>query len=211
MGSLSYFKEENAPVGSAQYCSDCKLRDCEFRAQTIYASSDPIRSQFSGYFCARERTRENILSDLTHSQYDRCVFRCDNDVVDHQTSIMQFSNGKTACHTMTAFSQEIYRDLKIHGTKAELYGHMEHNVIEVRPYGQEAYRVTPELPDCSVGGHCGGDYCMMNNVYKALCGEAAEGISYLSVSVESHLMAFAAERARVSGRREWVTRTEERT
>lgn len=38
---------------------------------------------------------------------------------------------------------------------------------------------------------------MMQNVYKAINGERAEGITYLDVSMESHLMSFAAERSRL--------------
>ena len=102
---------------------------------------------------------------------------------------------------MTAFSQEIYRDIKIYGTKAELYGHMERNLIEIRPFGKATQIVHPEMPQASVGGHCGGDYCMMQNIYKDLCGEVAEGIAGLDVSIDSHLMAFAAEEARNLDRR----------
>ena len=39
----------------------------------------------------------------------------------------------------------------------------------------------------------GGDAFMMSSLYKALNGEKAEGISYLDVSIESHLMSFSAE------------------
>lgn len=204
-GGLYYFKEKNAPENSTQYCSDCPIEGCPFRAQTIYTSDDPNVSQFKRYFCTREETKENVLEDLRHSPYDRCVFRCDNDVVDHQVTIMQFENGKTACHTMTAFSQEIYRDIKIYGTKAELYGHMERNQIEIRPFGGEVQTIRPEMPQSSVGGHCGGDFCMMQNVYKDLCNEKAEGITYLDVSIDSHLMAFAAEESRCEKRKSGQT------
>lgn len=203
-GGLYYFKEEYAPEGSTLYCSDCPHGECPFKAQTIYTSQEPVRAQFSGYFCAREKTKDNVLEDLRHSAYDRCVFRCDNDVVDHQVTMMQFEHGKTACHTMTAFSKEIYRDIKIHGTKAELYGHMENNIIEIRPYNGVVQKVIPSMPEAMVGGHCGGDFCMMQNVYKDLCGEKTEGISYLDVSIDSHLMAFSAEEARVTGERKKI-------
>ena len=100
---------------------------------------------------------------------------------------------------MTAFSQEIYRDIKIYGTKAELYGHMEHNLIEVRPFGAPSRQVIPELPQNAVGGHCGGDEEMMRSIYRVLCGQEDDSVSYLDVSVESHLMAFAAEQSRLNG------------
>ena len=196
-GYLYYFNQEHAPKGATKYCSDCPNADCVFKAQTIY-TSDAGR-QFSAYFTTKEKTDENILADLPKTQYDRCVFACDNDVVDHQVTIMQFAKGKTACHTMTAFSKEIYRDLKIHGTKAELVGCVENNSIEIRYFGGEVEKITIDISAANVGGHMGGDFFMMNSLFKALNGEEAEGITYLDVSIESHLMSFAAEESRMGG------------
>ena len=119
-------------------------------------------------------------------------------MVDHQVTIMQFAKGKTACHTMTAFSREIYRDIKIHGSKAELVGVVENNSIEIRYFGGEVEKLTIDISEANVGGHMGGDFFMMNSLFKALNGEEAEGITYLDVSIESHLMSFAAEESRIN-------------
>ena len=100
---------------------------------------------------------------------------------------------------MTAFSKDIYRDLKIHGTKAELVGVVEDNTFEVRYFDGEVEKVTVDISEANVGGHMGGDYFMMNSLYKALNSEVAEGITYLDVSIESHLMSFAAEESRLHG------------
>lgn len=196
-GNLFYFNEEHAPEGSSAYCSDCAVQNCPFNAQKIYTS--PEGDFFANYFTIKEHTKENVLSDLKHSQYDRCVFRCDNDVVDHQVTAIQFENGKTATHSMTAFSKEIYRDIKIHGTKAELVGVMENNSYEIRYFGGEVEKVSVDISSANVGGHNGGDFFMMNNIYKELNGEKAEGITYLDVSIESHLMSFSAEESRLNG------------
>lgn len=195
-GGLYFFNKEHAPKESTDYCSDCPITDCAFKAQKIYLSKEG--DFFANYFTTKEHTKENILHDLRHSQYDRCVFKCDNDVVDHQVTIMRFENGKTVCHTMTAFSKEIYRDLKIHGTKAELVGSIESNYIEIRPFGGEVEKINIDVSMANVGGHMGGDFFMMNSVYKALNGEKAEGITYLDVSIDSHLMSFAAEESRLT-------------
>ena len=196
-GDLFYFNKEHAPEGATAFCSDCPHNDCIYKAQTIY-TSDAGR-WFAAYFTTKEKTDENILNDLQKTQYDRCVFGCDNDVVDHQVTIMNFAGGKTACHTMTAFSKEIYRDLKVHGTKAELVGVVENNSFEVRYFGGEVEKVTVDTSTANVGGHMGGDFFMMDSLYKALNGEVAEGITYLDVSIESHLMSFAAEESRLNG------------
>ena len=196
-GDLFYFNESHAPEGATQYCSDCPHTDCVYKAQTIYLSD--FGRSFSSYYTTKEKTDENVIADLRGTRYDMCVFKSDNDVVDHQVTIMQFAKGKTACHTMTAFSKTIYRDLKIHGTKAELVGVVEDNSIEVRYFGGEVEKITVDISAANVGGHMGGDYFMMNSLYKALNGESAEGITYLDVSIDSHLMSFAAEESRLAG------------
>lgn len=196
-GNLFYFNEAHAPEGAAQYCSECPLTDCIYKAQTIYLSD--VGRWFASYYTAKERTDENVIADLKGTQYDKCVFRNDNDVVDHQVTIMQFAKGKTACHTMTAFSKTVYRDLKVHGTKAELVGVVEDNSIEIRYFGGDVEKISVDVSAANVGGHMGGDYFMMSSLYKALIGEAAEGITYLDVSIDSHLMSFAAEESRLSG------------
>ena len=195
-GDLFYFNQAHAPKNATAYCSDCPHTDCVFKAQTIYTSEKG--KEFAAYFTTKEKTDENILADLAKSQYDRCVFACDNDVVDHQVTIMQFAKGKTACHTMTAFSQEIYRDLKVHGTKAELVGCVESNALEIRYFNGEKEKVEIDISAANVGGHMGGDFFIMNSLFKALNGEEAEGITYLDVSIESHLMSFAAEESRMN-------------
>ncbi len=196
-GGLYYFNKEHAPEGAAKYCSECKYTDCVYKAQTIYLSEKG--KEFAAYFTTKEKTDENILSDLKHSPYDRCVYFSDNDVVDHEVTIMRFKNGKTACHTMTAFSQNIYRDLKVHGTKAELVGIIENNDIEIRYFDGRTEKIKVDISAATVGKHMGGDYFMMNSLFKTLNGEKAEGVTYLDVSIESHLMCFAAEESRLNG------------
>ena len=195
-GSLFHFTCANAPEGSAEYCSECKHNDCVYKAQTIYTA--PYGRYFAKYFTSRELTDENILEDLPKTQYDKCVYKLDNDVVDHQVTIMQFANGKTACHTMAAFSKEVYRDIKIYATKAEVVGVMENNSIEIRYFGGDVEKINIDITAATVGGHMGSDFYMMNNLFKVLNGEKGEGVTYLDVSIESHLMSFAAEESRLN-------------
>ena len=195
-GSLSYFKEENAPETAEAFCTDCpRKEDCAYNAQKLYTKY----VWPAGYFTKGALTEENILRDLKYSPYDRCVFKCDNDVVDHQSTLLLFEKGKTAVHTMTAFSREIYRDIKIYGTKAELAGVMEKNLIEIRPFGGEPFKAEVNASAASVGGHCGGDYYMMCQIWNDLNGIKGKGITYLDVSIESHLMSFGAEKSRLHG------------
>ncbi len=196
-GSLTFFKRENAPENHAEYCSDCAVKDCLYKAQDLYTDFNKVN--FRGYFTVK-KDKEGIVEDLKRSQYDRCVYFCDNDVVDHQVTVMQFENGVTVAHTMAAFSKEIYRDIKIYGTKAELRGIMEKNRIEIYPFKDENKVITWEN-DFTVGGHSGADQAMMNDIWKTLNGEKVKSITYIDVSVESHVMAFAAEESRLNNGR----------
>ena len=197
-GSRNFFREENAPKEATQYCSECPLASsCTWNAQKLYTTDDYRWT--SEYFLDGEKTDENILKALKGSQYDKCVFKNDNDVVDHQSTVMLFENGKTAVHTMTGFTQQVYRDLKIFGTKAELYGHMEDCYIEIRPFGGKVKKIHVDITGATIGGHSGSDFYMMEQLYNELNGVKGKGITYLDVSIESHLMSFAAEESRLNG------------
>lgn len=191
-GELSFFTEENAPACAAEYCSDCKVSDCIYNALRIYRDHEWM----ANYFMSGEKTPQRIAEHLRHTKYDKCVFKTDNDVVDHQVTIMKFDGDKTAMHQMTAFSKEIYRDIKIHGTKAELYGLMEDNYLEIRFFAGKVEKINLN-PQIAYGNHGGGDAGLMHDLYCALNGEETEGISYLDVSMDSHKMAFFAERSRL--------------
>ena len=197
-GSRKFFRPEYAPQGATLYCSDCpNAKTCIYNAQKIYTTPD--YKWMSGYFVRNgDNSDENILKTLEKSQYDKCVFLNDNDVVDHQSTLMLFENGKTAVHTMTGFTKRVYRDIKIFGTKAELYGHMEDNYVEIRPFEGEVQKINVDISMATVGGHNGSDFFMMNQLYRELNGEKGEGVTYLDVSIESHLMAFGAENSRLN-------------
>lgn len=194
-GSLTHFTRENAPEGSAEYCSDCKCTDCVYKAQTIYERE----AFFRGYYTTDISDDGDWREKLVHSPYDKCVYKCDNDVVDHQVCIFEFEGGVTVSHTMNAFSKTIYRDIKIHGTKAELVGNMEALYLELRPFGGEVVRY--DFSDANTAGnHGGGDISMMHSIYLERNGQPAPGITYIDVSIDSHRMSFGAEKSRLSGK-----------
>ena len=191
-GSLTHFTEKNAPKCSAEYCSDCPCTDCVYKAQTIYERE----AFFRGYFTTDISDESDWREKLVHSDYDRCVYKCNNDVVDHQVCIFEFEDGVTVSHTMNAFSKNIYRDIKIHGTKAELVGNMEELYLELRPFGGEVIRY--DFSDANTSGnHGGGDISMMHSLYLERNGKPAPGITYIDVSIDSHRMSFGAEKSRL--------------
>lgn len=190
-GSLYYFKHENAPQGSADRCTDCKI-DCIFNAEKYY-NSNP------GWYELISNGDKDVKKVLQTSPFGRCVYKCDNNSVDHQVTNLLFEGGVTAHLTMTAFSAEINRNIRIYGTKGEIEGDMEKRIIEVRIFGKEPYTIKLEAETQDFSGHGGGDIQMIIDFFKYIeTGAKNSNATDITVSVDSHIMAFAAEESRLN-------------
>jgi len=199
-GSLKHFRSENQPEGATSRCLDCPLADsCIYSAKTYYLSHlhkgdfqwplDVITSDFS---------EEGVMEALRNGPYGRCVYACDNDVVDHQTINMLFDRDVTGTFTMTAFSEDSRgRETEIMGTHGTIWG--DTSIIRLNRFNGETTEFNMDDTDGMLsGGHLGGDAGLMHDFVAALL---AEDPSLLSsspdTSLESHLMAFAAEKSRL--------------
>ena len=147
-------------------------------------------------------TEAGVTEALRSGPYGRCVYACDNDVVDHQVVNMQFEDGATASFTMTAFNRQRDRETRIFGTRGELTGNG--RFIEVYDFLTDTTeRIDAETAsDGSIlSGHGGGDLALMTHFVGALLkDDPALILSGSEESLESHLMVFAAEQARRDGR-----------
>lgn len=205
-GELKYFKEENAPEGSANRCLDgCKVKEgCPYDAEKVYVNTfkklPPGVRRFSW---PQSRivpdgvpTMEKITDAIKNGDFGRCVFKCDNDVVDYQSTQMRFENGINCSLIMTAFSNKIYREIRVRGTKGELLGDMLKNTLYYQPYGGKKKKIRL---GGAIGGHGGGDIGLVRQLAK---GNVSTDISR---SIESHLMAMAAEESRLEdGKRVYI-------
>ena len=205
-GSLDWFRAENAPDGSADRClSGCACKEgCPYDAEKIYIFNDKsgLRSGNDEWPCSvlvNKPTEEKLYDALRTGPYGRCVYRCDNDVVDHQVVSMRFAGGATATFTMSAFTAKCYRSIKVMGTMGEIEGDMDANVLYLRKFGQpEQVLDLGTIPD-RFAGHGGGDALMMDYVCELIAAGGAEGLTSVVASVESHVMALAAEHSRTHG------------
>ncbi|MFW5713694.1 MAG: Gfo/Idh/MocA family oxidoreductase [Brevefilum sp.] len=147
---------------------------------------------------------EAVYEALRHGPYGRCVYRCDNDVVDHQVVSMEFPNGITATLTMHGHSHEESRTIRVDGSKATLLGKFAFSQawLEIHPHFPgaevEGFSFPTEVDQTS--GHGGGDAGLMQRFVKAMRGEQAP-LTSARDSLESHLMAFAAEQSRLKDKR----------
>ncbi len=202
VGDLTFFKEENAPEGSTKMCIDCKYQDtCEYSAKSLYYEDylkNPGNWITKIMMRNKEITPENVLKELHTNPYGRCVFRCDNDVVDHQFTLMTFENGIKANLLMTAFTQKGGRIITFYCTDGQLILNEEEGLLKIKRFGKPTELIEISSLIDHGAGHGGGDDGLMNTLHSMLDGEYNKGTS-LKESIESHLMGIASEESRLKG------------
>lgn len=206
-GSLTQFKPENAPEGSGTRClSDCKIEEtCPYSAKKHY-----IEQGFWGFY-AWEPVEHLGLDEAgkleslrTDNPYGRCVWRCDNDVVDHQSVIVEFADGSTATHNMTGATSRPSRWMHLIGTKGEIEGVMDEGSFVIRHMdARRGHEYTEKQVNVKVtgDGHGGGDLRLAEDFVHVLQGKP-HSISTTSLddSIYGHLIGFAADESRHEGR-----------
>lgn len=215
-GSTHLFKEECAPEGCALRClEECEAKEnCCFDAEKIY-----LEHHSKGYksgnrewplnvLVTGEVTEESLMEALKTGPYGRCVYHCDNNVVDHQVLNMVMTDGTTMSFTMCGFSADVSRYAKFMGTKGELIVNMngddlERNVINVRLFDVKGTEYSINVAELAndFSGHGGGDNAMVEEFIDVLSGVKEESpyVTSLEKSMESHYCALAAEESRVNG------------
>ena len=201
-GSLKHFRKEEKPEGASENCLSCPLeKECPYSAPRFYLNllGEGKRSGFLGVL-TQDFTREGVLKAL-EGPYGRCVYACDNDVVDNQVVAMEFEGGKTANFTMTAFTKMQHRMTHIFGTKGHIYGdgetltHFDFLTEETRTYD-----TAQGGPDAG-SGHGGGDFGLMGAFIEAVArNDKSLILSGPEETLESHLMVFRAEQSRLESR-----------
>lgn len=198
-GDLTYFKAENAPEGAAERCSECMLKDsCRFSAYRCYL---PVAGNWPAAVLTEDQTEEGLREAIRTGPYGRCVYHCDNNVCDHQVSIIRFTNGVTATFNLSGFTNRMMRTIKIMGEDGEIRANEDENVIEITRFACNG--ITPgetEIihPEESTSGHSGGDSGIVADFLAMLEGKLNESSTDIHESVESHMMACAAEEARLT-------------
>lgn len=201
IGNLMHFRKENAPEGAPEYCLDkCSYeKSCQYFAPALYLKqitnvtwpSDVISldTSFAGRYEA-----------LKKGPYGRCVYKCDNGVVDHQSAIFEMEDGSTATFNMIGFSSENTRTIRIYGTKGDIRAHQSKNEIEINDFLTGEKEIIKIDESITRKGHGGGDERLLRDFLDAVEGKPSEKKTSALNSLQSHLMAFAAEKSRKEGR-----------
>ncbi len=229
-GSLSFFREDSAPAGAPARCLDgCPAAaDCAFYAPRYYVEALADTDGWPVSVLTTDPSRAGRLQALETGPYGRCVFHCDNDVVDHQQTVLSFPTGLTATLSTSGLTGENTRVVQMTGTAGEVTGHMESGDIVVDQFSPTAS--LPDLPlarvrrvgsrgplqhrvidlsatpptdgHADLPGHGGGDDALMG-AFIAAVADGTLGSDHgasLESALDSHRMAFAAEDSRITGR-----------
>lgn len=202
-GNNYLFREEKAPQGAALRCTECTIRSrCPYDAVRYYLESERTsvragRVHWPINVLDPHPTEETIRKALEEGPYGRCVYHCDNDVVDHQVVNIELEQGVTINFTMSAFTERCYRTIKVMGTKGCIEGNMDESTLVLHNFFGKRQEYNLNVTDGSLAGHGGGDARMMKEFVKRIaCGDENEMLSAIEHSIESHLVALLAEESR---------------
>ncbi|MBQ2955145.1 MAG: Gfo/Idh/MocA family oxidoreductase [Clostridia bacterium] len=202
-GSLTYFTRANMPEGAPEYCvQGCPAAEnCPYDARRIYLKDRMFIQQATN---SKNPTDEDILRAITETNYGKCVFQSDNDVVDHQVVNLEYEGGATVSFSMCAFNTG-GRRIRIMGTKGEIIGNMSDEYVTLFDFmtrETERVMISDAVQDETInGGHGGGDSGIVRSFVQLVAGEyEGKSITDIDTSIESHLIAFAAEEARLTGK-----------
>jgi predicted dehydrogenase len=196
-GSSTRFQSGRVGPAVPARCTDgCPVADdCLYDARRLYLGG--IAGEFALTAVSLDRSPAGIRRALETGPYGRCVYRCDNDVVDHQVVALELEGGLAVSLTMQGSSHVEGRTMRIDGLRATLLGNQARNelvVVDHRTGETDTIRPAP-----GVGGHGGGD----EGVVRAFLDGVRQGSGAVLTSgwesLESHLIAFAAEEARLAG------------
>lgn len=200
-GSLKHFSKKEKPETAGDRCLECNYEpQCPYSAKKIYLGlAEKGEKNWPLDVLSNDVSLDGIYKSLESGPYGRCVYECDNDVVDHQVVILDFEGGATATFTMTAFAEMAFRKTRIFGTRGEIYG--DGVFIQIYDFLTDEKKTinTATTINPLLTGHGGGDDGLMFNFLSAIINQKPEEIlSGAKESLESHLMVFAAEEARLN-------------
>lgn len=205
-GSIHLFKAEKAPEGAPYRCTDgCPHEDkCPYSAIDIY-----VRKKAHNYVFDLKNPKDDaeIMEKLRTTGYGRCVYHCDNDQPDHYVANMVFEGGITSSFAMEAFTPTGGRRTRVMGTTGYIEGDgSSFKLTDLRSRKESVWNMkVKEIPEYKDSGHGGGDHALFRDFVEAVAyQDEARLSSTVDVSIESHLMGFAAERSRKTGRKEKI-------
>jgi predicted dehydrogenase len=178
------------------------------RALSVFAPSLKQIPNYSGWpltVLAQDPTPQAIAEALQTGPYGRCVYHCDNDVVDQQVVLMQMEDGASVTLTMHGHSHHEHRSTRIEGSHGRLLaefgnGGSRISIDEHRTDWHAEY-ITSKVESDNGAGHGGGDLSLVAAFLQSIhSGDSESALQGTREALQAHLLAFAAEESRLSGK-----------
>lgn len=208
VGSQFHFRPENAPENSGTRCLvDCpRVEYCDFSAKRMYLDHP---NSWEVYVWKDLEDVENPTDEqrralLEKSDFGRCMFKCDNDVVDHQSVMVNFKSGATGTFNLAGGAAESLRTIRIIGTKGDIYGELENKFVKIKTLNPEPGKYFDErfvdLTDTPDDGHGGADTALTADFIKFIRGDSTS-VSCTSIenSIAGHRVVFLADKSMAQG------------
>ncbi|MCL2478210.1 MAG: Gfo/Idh/MocA family oxidoreductase, partial [Treponema sp.] len=209
-GNFQFVPSKCPPRAGTRCLVDCPIEaDCLYSARKHYIDH-PDRWSFYVWDSLENienpTIEQKIESLKKDNPYGRCVWKCDNNTVDHQSIIVDFSDNTTATFNMIGGSSRGERNIRIIGTTGEIYGVMEDEKIFIRKIDTRPdHEYSEEIIDLKIdvdtvgafGGHGGGDDRLVADFVSFMQGgKPSISCTSLEDSINGHLAVFRADLAR---------------
>ncbi len=194
-GALTFFKEKNAPEGATDRCIEAcpHTQSCPYSA-TKYLTE--YKEHLFREYAVEKEGFTNIIEALKFGRYGKCVYKCQNNVVDHQTVNMLFEDEITATFTMCAFSN-FGRETHLMGSMGEIRAYMNESRIDFYDFSSGNTETYVIRHNDSL--HSGADYTLVDDFVASYLGKK-ESVTPVHEAIQSHVMCIAAERSRLENR-----------
>lgn len=196
-GSRVWFRAENAPEGSSKRCFDCRVeKGCPYSAVDLYKRR---KEWISNFDVPDGETIDGVIDhELSEGDFGRCVFHCNNDVVDNQVVTLQMDNGTlvTLCMDVFTLNDGRITDIKLTGGEIVSDG----KKITVTDFADRSVKTFDYTEECNKPFHGGADLKLVEDFLIAVRG-GGRSFSATSIvdSLISHQVCFKAEQSRRSG------------
>lgn len=192
-GSSSHMNSESFKLNMGENCFRCSVEEkCSYSAKKIYLENKNNRN----YAVHINPTEENLLNILHEGPYGRCIYRCDNNVVDNMVNILNFENGVNVSLNISAFTKESNINIKLLFSNGEIEGDLLEKKITIKKFNEKENK-TIDLSGINIVEEA--QIKLINDFIVSISNSDCKlNKSDVKSTIESHIIAFALEYSRIS-------------
>lgn len=192
-GSLKHINKSNFKSYMSENCFTCKIEQkCPYSCKKIYLENETYLKDAVHI----NPTKSNLQKILTDGPYGRCIYMCDNNVVDNMVNIIEFENKVIANLNINAFTNDFDKKIRLLFSHGEIEGSILNKNIKIKNFTDKEYK-NIKLENQS--NHYNEDFEFINIFINNIRGKNKSNLKIdINEELESHIVAFAAEYSRIS-------------